>query len=490
VDEEKNLGALDSRVQELKTLSLIARANIGAAFGQQYDGDRKLNDALGWEKEPRWQTYLDQYRRGGIAKTVINIKPEDTWRGDITILALGDGEKDDEFNETIARLWRDLRLKEYFLRADKMAGIGQYSVIRLGFKEPADTKADGPVEKSSVSDLLYVTAFSQPNSEVGKLVKDEQDPKFGHVEVYQLTEQNEMNQAITGRTVRQEGVGTTRNVHADRVIHVAENLLEDEIYGTPRLECVLNHLYDLQKVTGGSAEMYWRGAFPGFAFELDPEADLDADDLDSMTEQIDDMIMNLKRYIKVQGVTVNQLSPQVVDPKGQVEVQLQQISGASRIPVRILIGSERGELASTQDGDNWSKVIQSRRETDCERWLRSFVDRLIEFEILPAVKDYMISWPSLTSEKEKENSETAFNLARAIQSYVQGDGEQVMPFDIFLTRVIGVPQDEVDGIMGRLDEVDLDDDDDDIDPGFLVGNVDSVVERAVREAASERLSLT
>ncbi|BAQ70866.1 hypothetical protein NHU_03740 [Rhodovulum sulfidophilum] len=40
------------------------------------------------------------------------------------------------------------------------------------------------------------------------------------------------------------------------MIHIAERALEDESIGTPRLERVWNRLMDLDKLLGGSAEMY------------------------------------------------------------------------------------------------------------------------------------------------------------------------------------------------------------------------------------------
>jgi hypothetical protein len=188
--------------------------------------------------------------------------------------------------------------------------------------------------------------------------------------------------------------------------------------------------------------------------------------------------MNLKRYIKVQGVDVKQLAPQVVSPDKQVDVLLNQIAGARRVPKRILIGSERGELASSQDQDNWAKVIQSRRETDCERWVRDLVDKLIGYGILPAVDSYTINWPSLTAEKELENSQVAVNIASAVRNFIEGDGEQVMPFDVFLHRVLRLPAEVVADIVTEMEGEDLDGD----------GDGDDVqVDEALAEQLDERI---
>jgi methionyl-tRNA formyltransferase len=57
----------------------------------------------------------------------------------------------------------------------------------------------------------------------------------------------------------------------------------------------------------------------------------------------------MERYIKTQGIDIQSLSSPVANPADHVAVQLQFISGITRIPLRILTGSERGELASVQD---------------------------------------------------------------------------------------------------------------------------------------------
>lgn len=465
----KQKEALESKFNEFHALSTLARQNTFAQFGMQYKGDRDLNEALGWEDEPVFRTYAEQYRRGGIAKTIVNIKPEDTWRGDITVTALQGGESDESKAEAKAfetkwlDIWRKLRMKEYFLRADKMAGIGQYSVMRLGFKEPGqDTvkstadQADTKIARremlrkpvTAASELIFVSVFSQLNAELVNIFDLDTDARFGHVEEYQLTEANELVKDINGKTGTARGVnvkaGVSVNIHADRIIHIAENLLEDEVLGTPRLECVLNHLYDLQKVSGGSAEMYWRGAFPGYNFELDPEAELSSTDLTDMAEQIDDMIMGLKRYIKTQGVEAKSLAPQVADPEKQVDIQISQIAGATRIPRRKLLGNEAGDLASTQDEQNWDTVIQGRRENDCERWVRDWTNRLMKYEILPKVENYAVNWPSLVSENEQIQSETALNRTKAITEYVQKGGNSLVPEEEFLTDIMGFDKEKVD----------------------------------------------
>ena len=53
-----------------------------------------------------------------------------------------------------------------------------------------------------------------------------------------------------------------------------------------------------------------------------------------------------RRVIRTQGMELNTLGGAVANPQGPLDVIIKLVSVASGIPIRILTGSERGELAS------------------------------------------------------------------------------------------------------------------------------------------------
>ena len=67
-----------------------------------------------------------------------------------------------------------------------------------------------------------------------------------------------------------EKLGTSaETIHWQRILHLADNRIESNIYGEPRLTPVLNRVLDLHKILGVSAETFWLGAFGVIAFEAD-----------------------------------------------------------------------------------------------------------------------------------------------------------------------------------------------------------------------------
>lgn len=152
------------------------------------------------------------------------------------------------------------------------------------------------------------------------------------------------------------------------------------------------------------------------------------------------------------------MSPQVSDPSSHVNIQIQMISAQTGIPKRILTGSERGELSSSQDTDQWKETIQSRREEYAEQVvLRPFIDKLIAYGVLPAPKEknqYGIRWVDLYAIGDKERAEIGKIRSEALRQYASQPGaEFIVPPDAFLEYFLGLSGDEIALINTMKDDM-------------------------------------
>ena len=124
-----------------------------------------------------------------------------------------------------------------------------------------------------------------------------------------------------------------------------------------------------------------------------------------------------------------------------MEVQMNIIAIVTGIPKRILMGSERGELASSQDQDSFNNLIHERSEEVCSPiFIRQFIDRMIDFEILskPMQDEYMVVWPTQSAIGAKDKSEIALNRTKTIKEYVSAPGaDLLLPDNIFLRDELG-----------------------------------------------------
>jgi len=169
-----------------------------------------------------------------------------------------------------------------------------------------------------------------------------------------------------------------------------------------------------------------------------------------LEEQLDEYDHDLRRFFVAKGVNIESLQQQVADPSNHFDIQLQVISSETGIPKRILSGSERGEMASTQDRTAWLEMIQDRREEFAEpAIIRKFVDKLIMYKVMPKPNggDYVVDWKDLFAPSEKEQAEVGGIRADALKAYSQSTASQYLTFEKFAKHFLGLSQDVVDKIV-------------------------------------------
>lgn len=419
----------------------VARADLAKQVGVQYEGERDIYKALGYPRSIVLRNYVQSYERQDIARKINDAPVQATWRGDIRVT---DSDEDSPFDQAWEELAKKLRLWNKISRFDKLVGLGQYAVLLLGFSDVTDEKDfQNPVTGSP--DLMYVYPYHQLNAGIERYDNSPSSDRYGMPELYRIN--------VSSGEFRNDQQDLY--VHHSRIIHTAEHLLENELFGLPRLKVVWNRLEDLSKIVGGSAEMFWRGARPGHTAKMDKDASISEQDKEDFQQQLNEYEHDLRRWLRTQGVEITSLAPQVSDPTNHVDVQVSMISAATGIPKRILMGSERGELASSQDETNWNQNVQDRREQYADpAILRPLIDRLINYGILPEPKegDYDVQWPDLFSPSEEEKAKTASNQSNAIKAYVSSPGaNMIIPEKMFLTEVLGWPEEKADEAIDTLE---------------------------------------
>jgi len=403
-------------------------------MGKSFGTARDIYAALGYPKTITYDQYNNKYVRQDIAKRIINAFPDATWRGKPEIFETEDPKQTTAFESSIEEAFEKMDFYQYFLRVDKLCGIGRYAVLFLGFNDNDDLAQ--PLGK--VTELMFVQPYSEVNAVINQIENDPTNPRFGLPRNYKLS-----------LGMVDEGAGSItaasseRIVHWSRVLHIAEGLTESNVYGPPRLECIYNRLENLELILGGDAEAWWRNAYPGMA--LQQEAGTTLEDTEDLEDEIDEYIHNFRRVIRLKGMEAKVLAPTIANPKEHVEVQLQMISGATKIPQRILTGSERGELASTQDKENFENATAERRSDFAEPMiLRAFIDRMIEAGLIdaPGKGGYTVVWPDIESMSDKDQADIAKTRTEALKLYLDAGGDMLIPPLKFLVDVMGYEEDE------------------------------------------------
>jgi hypothetical protein len=411
--------------QQLAT-TLVNRARFSNIDGVTFGGKRDMYKALGYKRQLFPRDYRSRYRRNGVAARIVEAKPQDTFRGGGNLVETPDPMNVTKFEQAWYDLDKRLRVWPTFQKADILTGIGQYGIILLG----APGRVETPLIKCAPMDLKFLVAYAEDDAVVTEFDNDETSERFGLPLYYAI----KRSDARTPASVNTAVIG--KKVHFSRVIHIAE-ILDDRTYGFPRLERVWNLLDDLEKVTGGGAEAFWKRADAGMQIALDPTMNLDADEIARMKDETDDYIHGLKRVIRTRGVDMKQLGSDVANLAPSAEGIITQLSASTGIPQRILMGSEQAKLAAIQDRTNWDERIESRRAEYAEPFIvRPFITRMIELGVMPAPEtgDYSVAWSQIRTMDDGEKADLGNRWADINQKM----GEDVVTANEIRTQCLGL----------------------------------------------------
>lgn len=393
----------------------MKRRGASGRLGKQYGDKRDMYNVLGYLRVPTVEDYWQMFLRQDVAKRIIKAPVNATWRQPPLIRETANPARDTKFEKAWDELEKQLKVWSYFARADRLAGVGYYGVLLIGTAGELKT-AVAAASKTKIQDVFFLSSFSQRHARVKSFVDDPKNARFGRPLNYEINLTGDLASGLGRSTPARKTLAAGDDiVDASRVIHLAEELTEDEVHGTPRLEAVVNRLYDLEKIAGGSAEMYWRGAYGGFALEVAENATSAFAGSGEIDEDVvDEFAHGMRRWIDLEGYKLHEITSTDIKPKEVFDVTMDLISSATSIPARILKGSERGELASSQDETNWNKVIQDRQREYATPIVREFIDRMILWGVLPAPAQYEVIWPDLFLPSTAEKAKVFLDTAQAI----------------------------------------------------------------------------
>jgi hypothetical protein len=481
----------DQGVREL-SLALNALTMSREALMSRFADPRRDYDAeCGHPETFSAEQYRELFDRDPVARRVVQCWPRESWRVLPSVY-------EDEGADTLTpfeQAWRALpamlsggsRLRDEacstvfreLALADELSGVGRYGALMLGLDD--GLPLDQPAVLRKGQRLLYLRSFPESLADVSRLESDPNSSRYGEPLQYLITFQDP--RLVEGAAIG--ATGSSMSVHWTRVIHLCDNGESNRAFGTPRMQPVLNRLLDLKKLYGGSAEMYWRGAFPGLSIETHPSLGGDVKiDAVSMREQVDNYQNKLSRYLALRGMAAKSLAPQVVDPTPQIMAHLQAICILLEFPLRVFMGSEQGRLAADQDSRNHLARVRGRQNGYLTpRVVAPFVDRLVMLGVLPEPAQYSVWWPDVESASELEKADVAAKLCAAVAAYIQAGGEALIPPLDFFTRVLG--WDDAEALEVLEHAVESAEDDEPLSPEGLSPTTREVSRSSVGEAVGD-----
>ena len=466
-------------IRENLTLNLMMRNDLIKGLA---DPRRDIATECGWPEVNAVSAdqYKQFYEQNAFAERCIEIYPHECWQVQPTVFETEDTDNVTEFEKAWKELPSNLNENSYYQdekgsniwrflkRIDVLCGIGTYGILLLGLsdvgkdersgetvslQDPApgfgETEEDKRVQNDNVT-LKFLRVFDQSQAYITKFDNDQFSARYGYPLEYTITFNDTDTLPVGMGSMSQPK--TDMQVHWSRVIHVADNLDASEVYGSPRLRSVVPQILDIIKLYGAQGEGYWRGAFPGPAVEADPGLGTSDDveiDRAAIKEELKDYANRLQRTISLIGMSVKTLAPIVVDGSAQINSCSEAICIKLGCPKRVFMGSEVGELASSQDTGRWEGRLNERRNAFITPGIVApFVDRLIQVGVLPEPsKGYSVSWKEQDTLSPQEKAQVAMTMVQAIVEYINGGGEVLMSPKDFLVNVLGLSVEEADATL-------------------------------------------
>lgn len=430
----------------------LAQASLG------YTGKRDHYRDFGWPKELRFVDFKRMYERNSLATAAVDKTVAKTWE---TNPALWEHERplESRLEKEIAEHFEDFNIWRGMMETDRRSMVGQYAafIMMLADEKPFDQ----PVERVApgITSLLGVVPCWENQLKPVTYNEDQLSPDYGKPIMFEFTEYARDNPA-THRTIR---------VHADRVIVWSEDGTLD---GRSVLEPGYNDLLDAEKVRGAGGEGFWktaRGAPIIEAGEGQSPASVaknmgvtPAELIDKINNQLDDFQQGFDKGLMLGGMTAKPLQISLPNPDGFHSIPVNCFAASVNMPVRILLGNQTGERASTEDAKEWAKANMARRSNLAVPVIRGFIRRLVKFGILPDVR-WTIGWDDLTEATAAEKLDRSAKMSDINAKTLPGDIPAFLPDEI--REAAGYkPLEEVDESRMRDEPSDTDEDDGEDNP--------------------------
>lgn len=370
--------------------------------------------------------FYDMYRRNGTARAAVKKTARKTWE---THPALRDqpedGDEESSVEADVRQRFEELRVWQRLAEADRRGLVGSYSGVILRVAD--NKKMSEPVDSVSggLEGLVEILPAWESQLKVTRWGDDETSEDYGQPLMFSFTEA-EIGQTTGGRS-------RTVEIHPSRVIIWSET---GDVNDSSLLEAGYNDLMTLEKVIGAGGAGFWKNAKSAPVLEIDKEARLSemakamgTDEeglLEAMNEQVDDWQKGFEKLLMLQGIEAKSLGISLPSPQHFVAAPLQSFAASIEMPVKILVGMQTGERASSEDAEEWASTCMGRRSDWTVPSIMTLVKRLVEFGILPEA-DWRLQWEDLTEADMSDKIDRAGSMAdiNAKMGYEVYDADEI-----------------------------------------------------------------
>ena len=408
------------------TVNSITR-QLRSMFGGQFALDQKRPQyyhSYGYKDQLDFWDFYRAFERHPLAYAGVKRLPEKTWQDYPAILEDNEAHEETKRERDIREAFERLQLWTKMHEADWKARVGEYGGLIYRF---ADGKPlSQPVDRvpGGLQGLVEVIPVYEEQLKPSQWDLDETSLRYGQPTMYTFVE---------SAVDPDENKVRSASVHWTRV-HIWSR--SGTIYGESVLKPGFNTLVNMEKILGASGEGFLQMSRNNPVFDIDEEANLSklaqtlGVEVDEVADKMDEVVGGWRagydNSLITQGFTVSWPDMRLEDPENHFKVNAQSFAATLPCPLKILLGSEEGSLASTEDAKELDATIMSRRNTLVIPNIKRMMDYLIQVGVMPSFA-YRVEWSDLTESSIEEKTDRAAKMTQMNKDSV-GTGIDA-PFD-------------------------------------------------------------
>ena len=370
------------------------------------------NADFGWPDTLDFPMLHRMYCRNGLASAAVDKTILKTWQTNPELLQ-SEAPRENGIEADIRKRFADLRLWQAFAEADRRSMVGGYAGLIIRYR---DSKPfDRPVDRvgGGLDGIAEIIPAWAGQLQVAEWDNDQASENYGKPMMFRF---NEVEVSTT------QGAQRAFQIHPDRVLVWSA---DGTVHSRSVLEAGYNSLLDAEKVSGAGGEGFYKSASGRQVLEADKETNLATmaqsmgttpDGLgEAMQDQVADFTSGFDKMLFLQGITAKPMQVTLPSPEHFFAGPVSVFAASFLIPVKILLGSQTGERASTEDANDWALTNTARRNNQAIPAINQFVQRLEAVGILPPA-DWSIKWADLTDATQELKIERAERMAKINQT--------------------------------------------------------------------------
>ena len=398
-----------------------AQNQIAQLFGQavQTNPKHNYNFDFGFPDYITFDMKYAMFKRNGLAMAGVTHAINKTW-SDYPLLTDGeDAHSESKVEALVKQAFKRLSFWQKLKEADQRSRVGDYAGLIFRFADNKPFSAPVDTVPGGLDGLVEIIPCFEGQLLVGAYDNDERSATYGQPTSFLFNEASVDRKRANNRSFQ---------VHPSRVVIWSS---DGTVCGESVLEAGYNDLLTMEKIIGAGGEGFWKNAKSSPVLNMDK--DMNPESLATMlgvplaqiADKLDEVIAGWQKgfdqLLMLQGIDAKTLGVTLPQPAEFFMVALQSFAASLNEPLKILVGSQSGERASTEDAKEWNGTIMSRRENYVKPCIERVIELLQRVGVLPAIEWY-IDWTDLTEDTKEERMANALKMAE-INKAMLGTGQ-------------------------------------------------------------------